>query len=130
DGHARFTIGQRRGLPGGFPEAMYVIEIRAEGRAVVIGTRDELLGNGLVASEMNWLGDRPAVGDRVEVQIRHRSLPARAEILRIDGREIEVALQQSVAAIAPGQSAVIYDGDRVLGGGDRKSTRLNSSHRT
>jgi tRNA-specific 2-thiouridylase len=84
---------------------------------VVLGTREELLGSGLVAREMNWLVDAPAVGARVEVQIRHRSTPAVAEIVRIDGDEIELALQQPVAAIAPGQSAVVYDGDRVLGGG-------------
>jgi tRNA-uridine 2-sulfurtransferase len=123
DGHARFTIGQRRGVPGGFAEAMYVIDIRAADRAVVIGTRDELLGNGLIASEMNWLVDRPVLGARVEVQIRHRSVPAPAEIVRIDGDEIELALQQPVSAIAPGQSAVIYDGDRVLGGGIIESSR-------
>jgi tRNA-specific 2-thiouridylase len=117
DGHARFTIGQRRGLPGGFAEPMYVIEIRPADRAVVLGSRDELLGNGLIASEMNWLVDRPSVGDQVEVQIRHRSPPAVAEIVRIHDDEIELALQHPVAAIAPGQSAVLYDGDRVLGGG-------------
>jgi tRNA-uridine 2-sulfurtransferase len=102
---------------------MYVIDIRAADRAVVIGTRGELLGNGLIAREMNWLVDRPVVGDRVEVQIRHRSAPASAEIVRIDDDEIELALQQPVSAIAPGQSAVIYDGDRVLGGGIIESSK-------
>jgi tRNA-specific 2-thiouridylase len=49
--------------------------------------------------------------------VRHRSRPAAAEIVRIDGTEIELALDEAVAAIAPGQSLVLYDGDRVLGGG-------------
>ena len=95
DGFARFTIGQRRGLPGGFREPMFVVEIRPEDRAVVIGPREELLGRGVIAREMNWLVDAPAVGARVEIQVRHRAAPARAEIVRIDGNEIELALDEA-----------------------------------
>ena len=117
DGHARFTIGQRRGLPGGFAEPMFVTAIRPGERAVVIGPREELLGSGLIARESNWLVDPPRVGDRIEVQVRHRAPAAAAEVVRLDGAEIELALDGPVSAITPGQSAVFYDGDRVLGGG-------------
>ncbi len=117
DGFARFTIGQRRGLPGGFHEPMFVIDIRPRDRAVVIGPRDELLGRGIVAREINWLVDTPAVGTRLQVQVRHRASPAQAEIVRLDNDEIEIALDEPVAAITPGQSLVMYDGERVLGGG-------------
>jgi tRNA-specific 2-thiouridylase len=117
DGYARFTIGQRRGVPGGFAEPMYVVAIRPTERAVVIGPRDALLGHGVVAREMNWLVDPLAVGARVQVQVRHRAQGAPAEIVRVDGQEIELALEQPVSAITPGQSLVLYDGDRVLGGG-------------
>jgi tRNA-uridine 2-sulfurtransferase len=117
DGHARFTIGQRRGLPGGFGEPMFVTAIRPAERAVVIGPREELLGNGLVAREVNWLGDPPDLGAAVEVQVRHRAPAAVAEVVRLDGNEIELALDEPVSAITPGQSAVFYAGDRVLGGG-------------
>ena len=117
DGHARFTIGQRRGLPGGFAEPMFVTAIRPHDRAVVIGPREELLGRGLVAREVNWLVDPPAVGTRLEVQVRHRAPAARAEVVRLDGDEIELALDDAVSAITPGQSAVFYTRDRVLGGG-------------
>ena len=117
DGFARFTIGQRRGLPGGFREPMFVVAIRPEDRAVVIGPREELLGRGVIARSVNWLVDRPKVGACVEVQVRHRAAPARAEIVRLDPGEVELALDEPVAAITPGQSLVIYDGDRVLGGG-------------
>ena len=96
---------------------MYVVAIRPEGREVVIGPRDALIGRGIVAREMNWLADAPAVGGRVSVQVRHRAAPARAEIVRLDGGEIELALDEGVSAITPGQSLVLYDGDRVLGGG-------------
>lgn len=117
DGHARFTIGQRRGLPGGFREPMFVVAIRPERREVVIGPREALLGHGVVAREMNWLVDAPSVGDRVQVQVRHRAPAAAAEIVRLDDGEIELALDEPVAAITPGQSLVVYDGSRVLGGG-------------
>lgn len=117
DGFARFTIGQRRGLPGGFPEPMFVVAIRPADRAVVIGPREELLGRGVIARSMNWLVDAPPVGTHVELQIRHRASPARAEIVRLDDAEIELALDEPVSAITPGQSLVVYQGDRVLGGG-------------
>jgi tRNA-specific 2-thiouridylase len=117
DGFARYTIGQRRGLPGGFSVPMFVVDIRPAERAVIIGPREELLGRGIVARSINWLVDAPAVGDQVSVQIRHRSAPARAEIVRLDELEIELALDEPVSAITPGQSLVLYDGDRVLGGG-------------
>ena len=123
DGYARFTIGQRRGLPGGYREPMFVIGIRPADRAVVIGKRDELLGRGLIARELNWLGEPSAVGARVSVQIRHRAAPAAAEIIRIEGAEIELALDEPVSAITPGQSVGIYDGDRMLGGGVIESAR-------
>ncbi|HEX7020096.1 MAG TPA: tRNA 2-thiouridine(34) synthase MnmA, partial [Gemmatimonadaceae bacterium] len=90
DGFARFTIGQRRGLPGGFAEPMYVVDIRPADRAVVIGPREELLGRGVIARELNWLVDSPSVGAHVEVQVRHRAAPARAEIVRLDADEIEL----------------------------------------
>jgi len=128
EGHARYTIGQRRGVPGGFPEPMYVVDIRPADRTVVLGTREELLGSGVIAREMNWLVDRPAVGARVEAQIRHRAAPVKAEIIRLDGEEIELALQEPAAAITPGQSLVVYDGDRVLGGGIIEASRRARAH--
>jgi tRNA-specific 2-thiouridylase len=116
-GYARYTIGQRRGLPGGHRDPLYVIDIRPADRAVVVGPREALLGRGLVAREVNWLGASPPLGQGVEVQVRHRAAPARAHIIRLDGDEIELALDESVSAIAPGQSVVFYDDDHVLGGG-------------
>ena len=116
-GYARYTIGQRRGLPGGHRTPLYVVAIRPADRAVVVGPREALLGRGVVAREINWLGAAPAVGDPLDVQVRHRAAPARAHVIRLDGHEIELALDEPVAAITPGQSLVLYDGARVLGGG-------------
>jgi tRNA-specific 2-thiouridylase len=118
DGFARYTIGQRRGLPGGSREPMYVVAIHPAERAVVIGPREALLGRGVVARSINWLVDvPPTIGDRLQVQVRHRAPVAHAEIVRADERELELALDEPVSAITPGQSLVMYDGDRVLGGG-------------
>jgi tRNA-specific 2-thiouridylase len=124
DGFARYTIGQRRGVPGGYAEPMFVVAIRPEERAVVIGPREELLGRGVVARNVNWLVDpAPGVGARVGVRVRHRAPIVPAEIVRMTDEEIELALDEPVAAIAPGQSLVLYDGDRVLGGGFIEASR-------
>jgi tRNA-uridine 2-sulfurtransferase len=116
-GFAAFTIGQRRGLPGGFRRPMYVVGIVPEDRAVIIGTREELLGRGVIAREVNWLADAPPVGSAVRVRVRHRAASAKGEIIRLDDHEIEIALDEPVSAITPGQSIVFYDGEKVLGGG-------------
>jgi tRNA-uridine 2-sulfurtransferase len=117
-GYAAFTIGQRRGLPGGSPVPMYVVAIRPDRREVVIGPREELLGRGLVAEGINWLvTSPPSEGDAVMVRVRHRAPLARGELVRIADNEVEVALDEPVAAIAPGQSLVLYSGEKVLGGG-------------
>ncbi|MEO5903111.1 MAG: tRNA 2-thiouridine(34) synthase MnmA, partial [Gemmatimonadaceae bacterium] len=117
EGFARYTIGQRRGVPGGFAIPMYVVAIRPDDRAVIIGPRDELLGSGVIAREVNWIADAPRVGDQVQVRVRHRAPMAFGELIRDDGNEIEIALDEPVAAITPGQSVALYDGRRVLGGG-------------
>ena len=119
-GYARFTVGQRRGLPGGFPEPMFVVAIDPATRAVVIGPRDELLGRGVVVREVNWLVDpAPRVGTELSVQIRHRARAVSGSLVRVSDAEhgVEVALDEPASAISPGQSCVFYDGERVLGGG-------------
>ena len=116
-GYATFTVGQRRGLPGGFDQPMYVVAIDPVALAVVIGPREALMGRGVVARELNWLGQAPAPGARLRAQVRHRSAAARAEVLRLTVDEVEVALDEPLSAITPGQSLVLYDDDRVVGGG-------------
>jgi tRNA-uridine 2-sulfurtransferase len=123
NGFARYTIGQRRGVPGGFPVPMYVIAIRPSDRSVVIGPREELLGTGIIAREVNWLADAPSVGRKLQVRARHRSPLAAAEVIRLDSDGIELALEEQVSAITPGQSVVFYDGRRVIGGGLIEASR-------
>ena len=116
-GFARYTIGQRRGLPGGFGEARYVVAIRPERREVVIGTADELAGHRVRLDEVNWLASPLAAGDGCRVQLRYRAAAVPATVLAVDGATIELALAEPVRAITPGQSGVLYQDDRVLGGG-------------
>jgi tRNA-specific 2-thiouridylase len=88
-----------------------------ERRAVVIGPHDALLGTGVLALGMNWMIDVPQAGDTVQAQIRHRGRIARATVLQADDQQVELTLDEPLAAITPGQSLVLYDGDRLLGGG-------------
>ena len=117
DGFARFTVGQRRGLPGGFGEPMFVISIEPERRAVVIGTRQALLSRSVFATEINWLDTPPSTGDTVLAQVRHRSPATPAAVISSSGERIELAFSDPVSAISPGQSLVIYRDSQVLGGG-------------
>ena len=123
DGYARYTVGQRRGLPGGFREPMFVVEIRPSSREVVIGPREDLIGRGVVAREVNWLVDAPALGAELDVQIRHRATPVRGVLVRAGDDEIEIALASGASAITPGQSVVMYSGDVVIGGGVIEASR-------
>ncbi len=118
DGFARYTVGQRRGLPGGFDEPLYVVAIRPDTREVVVGRGAELFGHELSLTEVNWLADPLAAGDAVWVQCRYRARAVPGTIAaQADGR-IALRLAEPVRAITPGQSGVLYDADdRLLGGG-------------
>jgi tRNA-specific 2-thiouridylase len=117
-GYARYTIGQRRGLPGGFGEARYVVAIRPERREVVIGTADELKGHRIRLEELNWLADPLTPGEDCQVQIRHRARAVSARVAAVAPGALELLLSSPVRAITPGQSGVLYSAeDRVLGGG-------------
>ena len=117
-GYARYTIGQRRGLPGGFAQPRFVVAIRPERREVVIGTAEELAGHRMTLEEVNWLADPLGEGDPCEVQIRHRAQAVPATPLSIGDRTITLALATPVRAITPGQSGMLYGSDgQVLGGG-------------
>jgi tRNA-uridine 2-sulfurtransferase len=118
EGFARYTIGQRKGLPGGFAEPHYVVGIRPERREVVVGTAEELEGHRVELEELNWLANPLAAGDACEVQIRHRARAAHATVLARDAASLALALATPARAVTPGQSGVLYGADgRVLGGG-------------
>jgi tRNA-specific 2-thiouridylase len=123
-GYANFTVGQRKGLPGGYPEPMYVLEIRPGERAVVIGPRTSLGTVRLEASEANWLvADPPEPGQEVGVRVRHGAPVVDARLVErrpADGDRagrFELELFAERRAVTPGQSAALYRGDVLLGGG-------------
>lgn len=115
-GYAGFTVGQRRGLGGGFTEPMFVLEIRPHTREVVLGPRRELHAGGVEVGELNWLSDPPPEGTTLRVQLRYRA-PDVAAVVTRSGPSLTLELEEPVAAVTPGQSAVFFDGERVLGGG-------------
>jgi tRNA-uridine 2-sulfurtransferase len=114
----RYTIGQRRGLGLGFGgEARYVISIDGSAGAVRVGGRSELLSTGLVATQANWLGPTPQPGERLLVKIRARFVPQPAIVGQADHHGFTVTADPGLHAVTPGQAVVLYDGDRVVGGG-------------
>jgi tRNA-specific 2-thiouridylase len=117
-GFARYTVGQRKGLPGGRALPLYVIGIRPDTREVVVGDVDDLLGHSVTLEECNWLDRAPAAGDHCQVQLRYRASAVPGVVRsNADGRCV-LDLEVPVRAIAPGQSGVLYSfEEQVLGGG-------------
>lgn len=112
-----YTIGQKKGLNLYHSHLeRFVLELRAEDNAVIVGTRDMCRWQGLEASRLNLLCDPSEIGERVMAQVRYRQTPVPASIeLAEDG--FRLWFDEPMFGVAPGQSAVLYDGERLLGGG-------------
>jgi tRNA-specific 2-thiouridylase len=123
-GIENFTVGQRKGLGYAAGERRYVLRIVASANQVVIGQRDELLANGLIASRVNWMVPPPdgAFNCFAKIRYRHPAAPATVIPRANDGVEVRFVDRQS--AVTPGQAVVFYDGTRVLGGGWIEKTLL------
>lgn len=118
DGIVGFTVGQRRGVPGGFAVPMYVLEIRPEARAVVIGPRESLGRRVFNLKELNWLGGEiPDDGLAVMVKVRAQHAGAAATIYRTGTETAEVVLAEPEEQVSPGQAGVVYTQDGILLGG-------------
>jgi tRNA-specific 2-thiouridylase len=114
----QFTVGQRKGLGVAVGQPLYVLELRPETREVVVGSADALEERDLLAEHVNWISDDPPTSAvSATVQIRHRHRAAPAIVTPLDGERARVEFDEPQRAIAPGQAAVFYDGDVVLGGG-------------
>ncbi len=122
-GVAGFTIGQRRGLGVALGERRFVTGIDPERNVVTIGPEEELLADELVAEDVRWVAGAPP-GDEfeAEVKIRYRS-PGRPAVVRSSPGSLEVRFRRPERAVTPGQAAVVYRGDEVLGGGIIASVR-------
>ncbi len=112
-----FTIGQRKGLGIAFGEPRYVVRLEAATQRVVVGTRDELARSTFTADRANWLVNRPNAPFGCEVQIRYNTNAVPATVTPLEDARFAVTLHAPCHGVAPGQAAVCYAGDRVLGGG-------------
>ena len=117
DGLHRFTIGQRKGINIPGPAPYYVIRFDGKRNTLVVGFKDDLLAAGCIVADLNWLIPAPEDEKAVTIKIRyrHQDVPATLSLLP-EGR-VAVRFADAQRAITPGQGAVFYDGDRVLGGG-------------
>jgi tRNA-uridine 2-sulfurtransferase len=116
-GIERFTIGQRKGLGVAMGEPYFVVRIDPETRQVVIGQEHELARTQLTAADCNWLVDPPAGEFRCTAKIRYNS-PARSATAEVKSSgQLHVRFDEPRHGVAPGQAVVLYDGERVLGGG-------------
>jgi tRNA-specific 2-thiouridylase len=132
-----FTIGQRKGLPGGSPRALYVVDLDPETNRVIVGDADNLTVDEFEIDRVNW---HPVAGgvdpgstidtreagvtaagysNQIEatVKIRYNHPGTRATVTRLENQRARIQLHEPQRAVTPGQAAVIYDGDVVLGGG-------------
>jgi tRNA-uridine 2-sulfurtransferase len=113
----RYTIGQRHGLGLAMKEPHYVIGLDVERHRVIVGPVTALGRDRLVAREVTWATVTPPGPVRAAVQIRYRHEPAVATVTPVAGDRAEVVFDSPQRAVAPGQAAVFYEGDFVLGGG-------------
>lgn len=117
EGYPFYTIGQRKGLGGGFKTPMFVTEIRPETNTVVLGEVDDLIRNGMRVGQLNLMKyGHIADGQEAVTQVRYND-PGTMSSLKMDGGSVYVDFYAHVRGIAPGQSAVFYENDDVIGGG-------------
>jgi tRNA-specific 2-thiouridylase len=118
DGIAGYTVGQRRGLGISGDSRLYVLNVDARSGDVLLGPDSDLLAKGLVASRWNWIsGAAPAGPVTGTLRIRYRHAGAAARIENLGEGLVRAAFEKPQRAVTPGQAAVLYDGDEVLGGG-------------
>jgi tRNA (5-methylaminomethyl-2-thiouridylate)-methyltransferase len=117
-GTHRFTIGQRRGVPGGAADRRFVLRIDAATGTVHVGPRERLGRTDVRVADVRWLGAAPRERLRCAVQIRHHATPAAAWLELAGDGCVDVQLDEPALGVAPGQAAVFYDAaDAVIGGG-------------
>jgi tRNA-specific 2-thiouridylase len=114
----RYTVGQRRGIGVSSPDPLYVVQVDAKNNRVVVGSSEDLLKREMTVERVNWI----AVGDlaepiRVAVKIRSRAEEAQATVSKREDGSVIVTFDEAQRAVTPGQAAVFYADDVVVGGG-------------
>jgi len=111
------TVGQRKGLGISASRPLYVVDIHVDSKRVVVGTKEELGCKGLIANNVNWIERLDEDEIAAEVQIRYRSPAIPGVIRKTVAGSLEVRFTDDFPAVTPGQAAVFYRGDQLLGGG-------------
>jgi tRNA-specific 2-thiouridylase len=117
-GFAHYTVGQRKGLGISRARPMYVVRLDATLNAVVVGSADELGRDDLIACRVNYIsGHPPPPAATVTARVRYKACDTPAVLSRLSDDRVHLKFDQPVRGVAPGQSAVFYQGERLLGGG-------------
>jgi tRNA-specific 2-thiouridylase len=118
-GLAFYTIGQRKGIGIAASEPLYVLEKNAESNSLIVGTLNDLSQISIIAKDVNWIsGEVPAAPLRVQVKIRYKADYQPATVEPLSDKRVAVHFDTPVRDATPGQFAVFYDEDIVLGGGE------------
>src|SRR5947207_2543400 len=118
EGIELFTIGQRKGLPGGSARPRYVVDLDPETNRVIVGDVDDLTVNEFEIDRLNWIDldcSNEVIDVTVKIRYSHPGTPA--TVTPLENNRARIRLREPQRAVTPGQAAVIYDGDVVIGGG-------------
>ncbi|MFP4009921.1 MAG: tRNA 2-thiouridine(34) synthase MnmA, partial [Spirulinaceae cyanobacterium] len=113
-----YTIGQRKGLGVSAPDPLYVMKLDPVMNRVVVGRREEATQPDCTVNRVNWVSiPEPQAPIQAEVRVRYRSRPVPTQVIPLEKGRIKLIFDEPQFGITPGQAAVLYDGDVVLGGG-------------
>jgi len=114
-----YTVGQRRGLGISHQKPLYVLKIEKAKNQIIVGQEEELFSSEFIVRDVNWIifNEPPSDVVRAQVKVRYRHEPAMASIYSLPENKAKIIFDQPQRAITPGQAAVFYDGEQVLGGG-------------
>ena len=116
-GYEQFTVGQRKGLGIAFGEPRFVIRINPDNRHVVLGLREDLATTSIAVHDVNWLADRNGDSFQCEVKVRYRQRSELCHVQVTSESHAVITPTLPIYGVAPGQAAVFYEGNKVLGGG-------------
>ncbi len=118
EGVHHYTIGQRKGLGIAAAEPLYVISLDAVNNCVVVGDRTKATQSECTVGQVNWVSiAEPSSPIRAEAQVRYRSTPVPVTVIPLENSRVRIVFDEPQFSITPGQAAVWYDGEKVLGGG-------------
>ena len=117
-GIINYTVGQRKGLGISSPEPLYVVAIDSQTNTVVVGGKQDVYADEFIAGDVNWVSfEKITEPLTLKVHIRYLHAEAEAIITPVDNDKVNIKFTKPQMAVTPGQAAVFYDGDVVVGGG-------------